>query len=145
MKSLFALSILILATPVYADGHASNGDAANGEKLFARQCVACHVVRDDAGNRLAGRNGRTGPNLYGISDRIAGTVEGFRYSKAIIAAGEAGLSYGEDEFAGFVMEPTKYLRTLLDDSRARSKMSFRVRDEQDARDIYAYLAGLAAE
>lgn len=133
----------VLAAPALAGGHVS-GDAAAGEGTF-NQCQTCHVVKDADGNLLAGRNARTGPNLYGVAGRTAGTVEDFRYSDAVVAAGEAGVVWDEASFVAFVQDPTAYLRDRLDDSRARSKMSFKVRSEEDALNLFAYLASLAPE
>ncbi|MBB3711240.1 cytochrome c [Limimaricola variabilis] len=118
-------------------------DIANGELQFGRQCVACHVVRDEDGRVLAGRNARTGPNLHGLEGRKLGSVEGFRYGDAITALGERGVEWNEERFVAYVMDPTAWLRAELDDRRARGKMAYRVRDAKDAADIYAYLTGLA--
>ena len=134
---------LLSAGPVLAGGHAS-GDAAAGEAAFS-QCQTCHVVVDGEGNTLAGRNARTGPNLYAVSGRQAGTVDGFRYSNSIVEAGEAGLVWDEESFVAYVQDPTGFLRTYLDDNRARGKMSYKVRDEADAVNLYAYLASLAPD
>lgn len=80
-KFTLAAALSVLAAPVFADGHAPTvGDAAAGEEQFNRQCVACHVVADASGEVLAGRNAKTGPNLYGIAGRTLGAVEDFRYS-----------------------------------------------------------------
>lgn len=84
-----AAAFALLSAPAFADGHAS-GDVAAGEEAFNRQCVACHVVVNDAGETLAGRNAQTGPNLYNVTGRGIGTVEDFRYSDGLIALGEAG-------------------------------------------------------
>ena len=46
------------------------GDAEAGKKVF-NQCQTCHVVADADGNVLAGKNAKTGPNLYGIVGRPA--------------------------------------------------------------------------
>ena len=137
-----AAAIAVLAAPAFADGHAAsgNGDAAAGEEAFNRQCVSCHVVADADGNVLAGRASKTGPNLYGLAGRQIGSVEGFRYGDAIVAVGADGKVWTEAEFIPYVMDPRGYLQEQLDDGSARSKMSFRVRDEQDAVDIYAFLA-----
>jgi len=70
-----AAALTLLAAPAFADGHAS-GDAAAGQEQFERQCVSCHVVADADGNVLAGRAAKTGPNLYGLSGRLPGSVEG---------------------------------------------------------------------
>ena len=144
MKYLnLAAVVALCAGPALAESHAS-GDAAAGEEQFNRQCVACHVVVNDAGETLAGRNARTGPNLYGVAGRVPGSVEGFDYGDAVLAFGETGVVWDEEHFVGYVQDPTGYLREQLQDRRARGKMAFQVRDEQQARDIYAYLASLAA-
>ncbi len=145
MKTTFAAAALaVLAAPAFADGHAT-GDAANGEEQFNRQCVACHVVVDDAGETLAGRNAMTGPNLYGVAGRVMGSIEDFRYGDALLTLNENGEVWDEEKFVGYVQDPTPWLREFLDDRRARGKMAFKVREEQDARDIYAYLASLGPE
>lgn len=121
----------------------ATGDAAAGEEAFG-QCATCHVVVDDAGETLAGRNARTGPNLYGVAGRQAGIVEDFRYGDDMVKAGEAGLSWTEEDFVAYVQDPTGYLREVLDDRRARGKMAYKVRDEAEAVNLYAYLESLGA-
>lgn len=138
---LAAAATAMLAPAAWADGHAS-GDAAAGEGAF-RQCVACHIVANDAGETLAGRNARTGPNLYAIAGRAIGAQDGFRYSPSMAAAGEAGLMWDEASFVAYVQDPTGYLREALDDGSARGAMAFRVRSEEDALNLYAYLVSLA--
>jgi len=144
-KFIYAAAAALLATPVFADGHAATGDAAAGEEQFNRQCVACHVVADADGNVLAGRNARTGPNLYGVAGRTLGAVEGFRYGDGIVELGEMGTVWTEETFVGYVQDPTPWLREALDNNRVRGKMAYKVRDEAEAVDIYAYLATFAAE
>ncbi|MEM1064325.1 MAG: cytochrome C [Pseudomonadota bacterium] len=139
--SIAAAITLLGAAPAFAEGHAS-GDAAAGEQAFS-QCQTCHVVVDAEGNTLAGRNARTGPNLYAVSGKQAGIVEGFRYSDSIVEAGEAGLVWDEENFVAYVQDPTGFLREYLDDNRARGKMAYKVREEADAVNLYAYLASLA--
>ena len=60
-----------------AGAAASAQDAALGKTAYAA-CVACHSVD--------GSNG-AGPSLQGVVGRKAGALEGFRYSKAMKAAG----------------------------------------------------------
>ena len=67
---------------------AAEGDAAAGEKVF-NKCKACHAVGDDAKNK-------SGPILNGILGAEAGSIEGFKYSKAILAKKEEGLVWDED-------------------------------------------------
>lgn len=120
----------------------AEGDAEAGARAF-RQCQACHVVVNDAGDTLAGRNGRVGPNLYGVAGRTAGTAEGFKYSPAMAAAREAEVVWDRENFTAFVQDPAGYLKQVLDSGSARTPMTFRVRSEKDAEDLFAYLAELA--
>lgn len=154
LSSILATAALFSA-PAFAQE--MEGDPANGETEFARQCVSCHVVADESGEVLAGRNGRIGPNLHGVVGRAPGSVEDFRYSDALVAYGALGSSedktgkaptgeqfetvvWGPENTAGYLLDPTAFLREALDDNRARSKMAYKVRDEQVAADLYAYLA-----
>jgi cytochrome c len=141
MTRLFAALAATALTAIPMTAAAQSGDAAAGERAF-RGCQACHVVVNDAGDTLAGRNARTGPNLYQVAGRTAGTVDGFRYSSAMVDAGEAGLVWDEESFVAYVQDPTGYLQEYLDDGSARGSMSYRVRSADDAADLYAYLSSL---
>lgn len=135
--TVFALGLL--GTPALA------GDPEAGAAAFTSQCQNCHNVVNEAGDVLAGRpNVRTGPNLYGVIGRTAGSVEGFRYGASLVAAGEAGLVWDADEMVPYLLDPNTYLREKLDDRRARSQMSFRVRDDATAQDIIAFLSQFGA-
>lgn len=132
MKSVLTAAILgLLAAPAFAEG-----DPAKGEKGF-NKCKSCHTVTSDAGEVIV-KGGRTGPNLWGIVGRTAGTYEGFKYGADLVAAGEAGLVWDAETFAAFTADPRGFLREHLDDSKAKSKMSFKLR--KGAEDIYAFLA-----
>ncbi|MFN4159636.1 MAG: c-type cytochrome [Gemmobacter sp.] len=129
-----ALAAGIAAAPAFA-----SGDAEKGAALFS-QCQTCHIVQNEAGETLAGRNARVGPNLYGVLGRQAGSVEGFRYQPSIVEAGNAGLVWDETELVAYLLNPVDYLKARLDNPRARSGMSHRVRQEGDAVDLTAFLA-----
>lgn len=120
----------------------ASGDAAAGEKAFGA-CQACHVVVNADGETLAGKRAKTGPNLYGIIGEPAGDVEGFRFSKSMKEAGEKGLTWDEKSFVAYVQDPTGFLRDYLDDKHARAKMAFKVRNEEDAVNLYAFLVSLS--
>lgn len=139
---LTAVLALAAAPALAQDATAPTGDAAAGEAAF-RQCATCHVVVNDAGETLAGRAAKTGPNLYGVAGATAGHVEDFRYSAAMVEAGEKGLVWDEESFVKYVQDPTGFLREYLDDSSARGNMTFKVRKEEDAVNLYAYLHSLA--
>jgi cytochrome c len=138
--SVLATAATLLASPVLADGHVT-GDAAAGEAAF-RQCISCHVVVNAAGETLAGRNARTGPNLWGVAGRAVGSVEDFRYGNGLTALNEAGTVWDEANFVGYVQDPTGWIREVSGDNSLRGAMSFRVRSEEDALNLYAYLASL---
>ena len=142
MKKLTIQALtLVFAMPVFADGHAS-GDAEAGEKAF-RKCKACHAVVADDGTVVM-KGGKTGPNLYGIAGRTLGTAPDFKkYKPSLVAAGEAGTVWDEEQFLEYVKDPAAYLKAVLDDSDAKSGMSFRLKNPKDAANIWAYLVGAA--
>ena len=135
MKTLtltLAAGLMALAGNAYAQ------DAAAGEKAF-KSCKACHGIVN--GDEVIYKGGKTGPNLFGVIGRQAGSYEGFRYSKSLVAAGEAGLVWTEELLAEFIQDPKAFLRKYLDDPKAKSKMTFKAR--KGAEDIAAFLASVA--
>jgi len=144
MLKTAAFGLALVAGPAFADGHAT-GDAAAGENVFSK-CKACHSIVDADGEVIV-KGGRNGPNLYGLYTRQAGSEEDFakKYGKSIIEAGENGLTWDEASFVSYVADPREYLREILDDKKARSKMSFKLGDEQDAKDVWAYLVSVGPE
>jgi len=99
----------------------SGGDAKAGKKVF-RKCKACHVV--DA------EKNKVGPHLVGIMGRASGSVEGFKYSKAMAGA---DLTWNAETLAGYLANPKKYM--------PGNKMAFGgLRKEDQIADVIAYLA-----
>ena len=116
---------------------APTGDADAGETQF-RQCRACHMIEDSAGEIIQ-RGGRTGPNLYGVVGVQAATAdEDFGYSDVLIEIGEEGLIWDEENFVAYVENPTHFVREASGNTSARSPMAFQMRSGAD--DMYAYLA-----
>lgn len=136
-----ATSVALMSAPVFADGHAT-GDAEAGEKVF-NKCKACHMIVDAEGETIV-KGGRTGPNLYGLYMRTAGSAD-FRYGDSLVEAGEQGLEWNEEEFVKYVADPKKYLAEYLDDKKARSKMSFKLKDDEDSANVWAYLVSVGPE
>ena len=110
---------------------ALDGDAAKGEALF-KKCSSCHMIGEGAKNRV-------GPVLTGVVGRTAGTFADYKYGKSIVEAGEAGLVWTEEELFDYLVNPKKYLRAKLENKKAKSKMSFRLKKEQERADIIAFL------
>mgnify|MGYP005993351169 CR=1 FL=1 len=117
------------------------GDAAAGEKEF-NKCKACHAIVDDAGEMIQ-RGGQIGPNLYNVVGRQAGSLEDFRYGDSLVEAGENGLVWDQASLAEYLKDPTDFLRTTLDDNRARSNMAFKLR--KGSEDVAAYLASVSPD
>jgi cytochrome c len=137
--TLTTLAFAALSAPAFAQG-----DAAAGEAVF-KQCQTCHAVVNEAGEVLAGKNAKTGPNLYQIVGRIAGSEAEFgkKYGDSLVALGASGYAWTEEDLAIYVQDPVAFLKDRLGDSKAKSKMSFKLKKPEDAANVTAYLASLA--
>ena len=135
------MALAMTAGPALAGGHAS-GDAAAGEAVF-KKCKACHAIVADDGTVIV-KGGRNAPNLYGIYDRQAAVHPDFKkYGKSLIAAGVQGLAWNEADFVAYVADPKKFLKTYLDDKKAKSKMAFKLKKAEDQANVLAYLVSVA--
>ncbi len=123
-------AVLVIAL---AGGSAlAEGDAAKGEKVF-KKCKACHSLK-------AGKN-KVGPSLAGVVGRKAGSAAKYKFSKSMKAAGAKGLVWNDETLDGYLKNPTKFLRSYLDDSKAKSKMALKLKKEDDRENIAAFLQG----
>lgn len=84
-----------IAQPAMADG-----DPAKGKRVFAK-CSACHSI-DDTKNRV-------GPHLDSVMNRKAGSVEDFKYSPAMIKAGEEGMVWDEETLTSYLAAPKTFI------------------------------------
>lgn len=138
LGATFLLGVIMFGLPA----RAADPDPDRGERLF-HDCRACHSVIDETGTARV-RGGRTGPNLFGVIGRHAGSVPGFHYSPSMVAAGRRGLRWNEADFVTYVRDATAFLRGYLDEPSARGKMAYRLPDADKARDVWAYLERVAA-
>jgi cytochrome c len=137
LRTLTALAVVgLAASPVLAAG-----DPAAGEKVF-KQCQTCHTVVAPDGTVLAGKAAKTGPNLYGVVGRPAGSYPDFKYGDSMLAANAKGLVWDEEQIVKYVHDPTAFLKDYLADPKARGKMTFKLKTEQEAHDVVAYLQSL---
>ena len=83
------------------------------------------------------KGGKTGPNLYGVIGRQAGTYEDFKYGPSIVEAGEGGLVWDTENMVPYLEDPKKFLAEQLG-GNATSKMTFKLR--KGGEDVAAYLA-----
>ena len=122
----FVSLALCAALPVQAQ------DAAVGEQIF-RKCGSCHQAGIGAKNKA-------GPVLTDVIGRAAGSFNAYKYGRSMLAAGDAGLVWTEENIFNYLFSPNDFLRAYLDDPKAKAKMTFRLKDEQDRRDVIAYLS-----
>ena len=66
-------------TAVAIEDLLAGADAAKGKKLF-KKCGSCHTSNADGKNKV-------GPNLWNIIGRDIGSLEGFKYSDAMLSQG----------------------------------------------------------
>ncbi|WP_170602971.1 c-type cytochrome [Ruegeria arenilitoris] len=137
MKRILATVIVcLLSFPALAEG-----DAEAGKKGF-NKCKSCHMIADPAGEVIV-KGGKTGPNLYGVAGRTAGTVEGYKYGDSIVEAGENGLVWDEETFVAYAEDPKAFLKDYLGETAAKSKMTFKLK--KGAEDVYAYIVSVSGE
>ncbi len=125
----------LAVTTLFSSQMAIAQDVAAGEKIF-KKCKACHTVGEKA------RNG-VGPNLNDVVGRAIGSAEGYKYSKTFKAANAAGLVWDEASIAEYIANPKEYMKAALDDPKAKPKMAFKLKDEQQRKDVAAYVAGFS--
>lgn len=137
MKRIIATAIVgLLAVPAFAEG-----DAEAGAKTF-NKCKSCHMIATPDGEAIV-KGGKTGPNLYAIAGKTAGTEEGFKYGDSIVAAGENGLVWDEETFVAYVQDPKTFLKDYLGETAAKSKMTFKLKSGGE--DVFAYLQSVVVE
>ncbi|MHA7776748.1 c-type cytochrome [Roseibium sp. M-1] len=124
LKTLF-LGTLLTTLPFAA----SAGDAAMGEKVF-KKCAACHAVGDGARNKV-------GPELNGILGRTAGSLEDYKYSNAMVEAGNGGLVWDETSLTTYLTKPKDMIKG--------TKMAFAgLKKQEDLDNVIAYLASFSS-
>ena len=119
----FTASIVLLGAAWATNSNAQDADA--GEKVF-RKCAACHAVGEGAKNKV-------GPELNEIFGRVAGSLEDFKYSKAMTKAGEEGLVWVHDSLTEYLAKPRDYVKG--------TKMAFAgLKKDDEIANVIAYLA-----
>ena len=74
-------------------------NAEEGAKIF-KKCAACHSITEGGANKI-------GPALWGVLGRTAGTVPGYKYSKAMAAHGK---NWSFEEMNGFLIKPKDWIK-----------------------------------
>lgn len=118
-KGILAAALAAVCV-VAAAGSVQAADLKKGKKVFNR-CKACHSL--EAGKK------KVGPSLHGVFGRTSGTVEGYKYSKAMM---EAGIVWNENTIAEYLKAPKTYIKG--------NKMAFAgIKKDADMENLMAYL------
>ncbi|WP_068081094.1 c-type cytochrome [Polycladidibacter stylochi] len=118
---LIATTLLLIATSsAFADG-----DIKKGKKVFTK-CKACHAVGEKAKNKV-------GPRLNGVVGSGWGTIEGFKYSKTLLAGKEEGRVWDIETLTAYLNKPKKVI--------PKGKMAFAgLKKDKDIVNVIAYLS-----
>ena len=106
---IIGMIIIILTVSI-----ANTADTVKGKKVF-KKCVACHSLEE-------GKN-KIGPPLNNLLGRKAGSVKGYKYSKAMK---NSGVVWNEESLDKFLTKPRKFI--------PKTKMSFRGIKKKSLRD-----------
>jgi cytochrome c len=97
--------------------------AADGVKIF-KKCAACHSIVQGGANKI-------GPALWNVLGRKAGSVSGYKYSKAMLAHGKP---WSFEEMDGFLTKPKDWIKG--------TKMSFAgLKNAKDRAAVILYMNG----
>ena len=125
--SMYFLSLMAVIFLNFAGASAASSgselscNAENGKKVF-KKCAACHSVEKTDKHK-------TGPNLLGLAERTSGTIEGFKFSRAMR---DASIVWNEESLKDFLEKPRK--------SIPRNRMAFSgIKDSQDRADVVCFI------
>jgi cytochrome c len=117
--------IAIAALMVSTGGALAQGDAVLGEQVFNDRCTGCHAVGDEGA--------KNAPSLNNVIGRPAASLEGFKYSDAMVEARQAGVVWDVETLSKFITKP----RSVVNGSN----MAFTgLRNPDDVANVIAYLA-----
>ena len=97
------------------------GNIDHGKTVF-KKCAACHSISKGGANKI-------GPALWGVIGRAAGSVDGYKYSKAIENFDK---SWNFETMNNFLIKPKDYIKG--------TKMAFAgLKNEKDRSSVILYL------
>ena len=97
------------------------GNADHGKTVF-KKCAACHSISKGGSNKI-------GPALWGVIGRKVGSIDDYKYSKAMSAFGK---NWDFEEINTFLIKPMDYVKG--------TKMAYAgLKNEKDRASIILYL------
>ena len=97
----FAAAFACLSSAAWAQdavlSKLATADLVAGQTV-ANQCKSCHTFEKDGAKK-------SGPSLWGIVNRVAGSIEGFAYSDAMKAKHDAGDAWTYAALDAFLLAP----------------------------------------
>ena len=141
LEATFLAVGVVLAAVTLTSGSAAAADAAKGEAVY-KKCKVCHALEP-------GKH-KLGPSLAGLFGRKAGARDGYKFSKDMTAAGEAGLVWSRETFAGYMKKdgpkgPKTYIGEVIGKKKAKIKMAFPgLKSDDEIANLIAYLTGAGA-
>jgi cytochrome c len=121
--AIVSMSVAITFTVVTP---AAARPAAEGERLFKARCASCHATS-------SGPN-RIGPPLAGVVGRMAGSVEGVRYSRALEGS---EVTWSTETLDAYLANPRQFV--------PGTSMTVALRNASERTAIITYLEELAID
>jgi cytochrome c len=116
-----AFSLFLSAPRAFAQA-----DVEAGKNVFTQKCQTCHTLSTDPAHGL------TGPNLMGVIDRTAGTVEGWEFSPALKAS---GLVWNDENLHKWLTDPMALV--------PGSVMALKMPNKAEREDVIAYIRSVS--
>ena len=138
VRTIFAA---LAFTAAFSLSASAEGNVEKGARTF-KKCKACHALVADDGTTIV-RGGRVGPNLYGVVGRKAATVEGFKYGKGLVQAGEKGLVWDEENFVEYLKNPPRFVAAFIGVPKVVTRMAYKLSKGGEV--LYAYLRRVAED
>jgi cytochrome c len=113
---------------IAGQGAAQAGDAAAGEQTFKKICATCHSNAPDIN--------KTGPSLYGMVGRKAGSTDFPRY-KGLVGA---DFTWDAAKLDAYLQDPKAFV--IANTQNKTTAMTYAVKDPTQRADVIAYLETL---